>query len=646
MTQSGRRGRTDRSAGKSARTSKTSTHKAGAGNKTAAKPVKKLSKSRKKVDGTASVQNVTTKKTAKESASVGRAAGKGATSPVRVPPGMRIHLLEVPFEEREIASAARARWNPELRSWVHFSPRDAALPAGLVNYRAARHSWEAWREHDLNGGDSTSPRNATGTTGTGIELHPHQTQAADLIERAFGAGRPGVLLADEVGLGKTYSALAGINRIPGPLKVLIVAPLSVVAHWRASIDAIGSSHRFCVINYDRTKKLLDIPDSAQTAKRARTKNKRIATKGTSVVDWDVVIVDESHLLKNPTAQRTAAVRQLQANRNGGAFTIWCSATAGQNPVELSYLNRLIAAVSGKKVGPGLGDFETWCKSLGLQVKKSFGGLVWSPNDTDLSVMNGLLFGGDIPAAIRRRPADIVGWPELERIPWPAELDAQALGAYQDSWEQVLQALRREAEHTLTGPKGGAVRESSNALVALLRFRQKASALRVESTIDMIETMLANGRQVAVSVEFTDTLEAIAGRLRRRGTQVSTIHGAQAPTEREHERLAFQRGENPVIVFTVKEGISLHAGEKASKANDVPRVTLVHDPRWDAISTAQIEGRTWRDGQHSACYHIYAAGTVEEKVVNVMLEKLEAMKTMLADSDLGDVRDLLNLVADI
>jgi hypothetical protein len=551
---------------------------------------------------------------------------------------MRIHLLDVPYEDRQEATALRARWNPALRSWVHFTRDGSPLPAGLDGYRAPRHSWEAWREQDLNGEVAvTEPAGQ-------VILHPHQVLAADLIESAWTSGRPGFLLADEVGLGKTFSALAGVNRLPGRLNVLVLCPLSVVPHWRASIDAFGSPHRFCVINYDRSKKLLEIPEAARTAKRKRTQNQRTVTKGTSLVAWDVIVVDEAHLLKNPTSQRSAAVRQLQGGRSATSFMVWCSATAGQNPVELSYLNRLIAAVTGRKLGAGLDDFQDWCRSLGLQVKKSFGGLVWSPNPEDLATMNELLFAGPLPAAIRRRPHDIAGWPELERIAWPVELSPASMQSYRRSWEEVRQALLDDRAQTLTRKGAGRPHEATHPLVALLRFRQKASALRIDATVDLVETMLENNKQVAVSVEFTSTLEAIVGRLQRKQVAVAAIHGGLSPAARESQRLAFQTGQSPVVVFTVKEGISLHAGEQSSGATTTPRVTIVHDPRWDAISTAQIEGRTWRDGQHSTCYHAYAAGTVEEQVVATMLGKLEAMKTMLSDDDVPDVLALLVQVA--
>lgn len=556
-----------------------------------------------------------------------------------VPVGMYCYLLDVPYEDRQTASWAKARWQKDLRTWVYLAPKGTPLPERLRPYAAPRHSWEAWREAELNG--ETPAASGSGD----IVLHQHQVEAADVVETAWNAGRPGVLIADEVGLGKTFSALAGVNRIADPKRVLILCPLSVVPHWRRSIDALGSHHRFTVINYDRAKKLLAIPETAHDAKRTRTKNKRIATKGVSIVDWDVIIADEAHLLKNPTSQRSAAVRQLQGGRKATSFMVWCSATAGQNPTELAYTNRLIAAKTGVKLGADLEDFEAWCKDLGIKVSKSFGGLKWTPNDADLDKMHELLFSDGF-TAIRRRPTDIAGWPELERILHPVELSASERSLYEDAWSFVKATVKEDQRLRASGetPHRGAA-DPKNPLVALLRFRQAASRIRLPYTVALAEDLLANGKQVAISAEFRDTVDALLETLAKKRVTVTEIHGGLSPQEREENRLQFQQGKAQVIVFTVKEGISLHQGEKASNATDVPRATIIHDGRWDALSTAQIEGRTWRDGQFSTCYHTFAEDTVEQKVVKTMLGKLEAMKTMLADSDLADVTALLDSLVD-
>src|SRR5262249_5671976 len=80
-----------------------------------------------------------------------------------------------------------------------------------------------------------------------ITLKSHQRAAAEEIFSAYNKGYPGFLLADDVGLGKTFAAWAGILKIVESLhkkwKILIVCPLGVVANWRSSIHWMGTNGR-------------------------------------------------------------------------------------------------------------------------------------------------------------------------------------------------------------------------------------------------------------------------------------------------------------------------------------------------------------------------------------------------------------------
>lgn len=532
------------------------------------------------------------------------------------PTGGPIHLLSVPYEDRNLAKWGGATWNAEMRRWVYHGAR---LPDELSPYRAQPYSPERWFEEDLNAAE-VGQIETTPVAGSGILLRDHQSEAAKKIAGAMRRGSCGFLLADDVGLGKTYSAIDGIARMGGSLNVLVLTPLSVVAHWRRSIAMHGGGkHRWCVTNYDRTKSLLDGPDSAGEAVRTRTRNKRIATKGTSKIEWDVVVCDEAHRLKNPSSQRSASVRNLIKSKRKPAFVLWMSATAGQNPLELAYLAPLLAERTGAKVRD-LGEFEAWCRQNGLHIKRGpFGQWGWDRNEVDLARMRDLLFG-DPELGIRRRPQDLSGWPEISRIGDPVELDVRQRRLYEEAWEDFCDALRLTREAT----------NPTNPMVAALRFRQKASLLRVEQTIRKALDLAEDGYQVAISTQFLETAKAIAEGLEN----AAVISGETPGAERERRRVAFQKGDTSFVVFTVTEGISLHAHEKAVGGNGVERVLLIHDLRWSALDMAQIEGRCHRDGQNAVAYYLFGAETVEAKVAEAVIGKLADMGTMLGDDLIG------------
>jgi len=362
-----------------------------------------------------------------------------------------------------------------------------------------------------------------------------------------------------------------------------------------------------------------VPEEASSAVRKRTRNKRIAAKGRSLVAWDVVVCDEAHRLKNPSSQRSAAVRNIVKGHGEDAFVVWMSATAGQTPLELAYLAPLLAARTGSKVRD-MADFEAWCREYGLRIKRgSFGQWNWERNEDDLGKMRELLFG-DEKSGLRRRPQDLSGWPEVVRSLIPVELDYRQRGLYDRAWEEFCEEL------ALAKNSGN----PTNPLVAALRFRQKSSLLRADHTVSYARDLLEDGLQVAISTQFLDSARAIAAEI----DGAVVISGESSAGDREAMRLAFQRGESRVAVFTVTEGISLHAGEQAVGATDAERALLVHDLRWSALDMAQIEGRCHRDGEKAVAYYLYGEDTVEENVASAVIRKLSDMGSMLGDDTVG------------
>ena len=294
------------------------------------------------------------------------------TRPAGPPPGQTTFVLDVPFADRAVAQAAGATWDAHARAWAYTG---ASLPAALHPYRSLPYSWERWQEEERNG-----TRRAPNPGAGDVTLRPHQLEATALGLQARQLGRSGFLLADEVGVGKTYAAL-NLALKTSARNVLVVCPLGVCAVWRAALARMGDGgKRFLVINYDRLHKLLEAPAAAADARKAATVRRMTARAGKPRVDFDLVIADEAHNLRNPATQRSRCVQRLAWRKD--VFTVRLSATAGQNPLELSYLAPLLAESTGWKVAE-MKDFGAWCKSIGLRVTKANGRWTWTRNDADL-----------------------------------------------------------------------------------------------------------------------------------------------------------------------------------------------------------------------------------------------------------------------
>jgi len=124
----------------------------------------------------------------------------------------------------------------------------------------------------------------TGARLGGITLKPHQQSAVTRLEAAleeFG----GVLLSDDVGMGKTFVATAIARRYS---HALVIAPAALASMWRGAFVTTETNADF------------------QTFERLSRSN----TVTASHADYDLVIVDEAHHARNPATRRYRGLTEL------------------------------------------------------------------------------------------------------------------------------------------------------------------------------------------------------------------------------------------------------------------------------------------------------------------------------------------------
>jgi hypothetical protein len=416
------------------------------------------------------------------------------------------------------------------------------------------------------------------------------------------------------GLGKTLSAWLAIAMMPED-EILIVCPKGAMPQWRRTIQLSGTAPKsVTILNYERTKSLF-APPPASVKRSVRAKNNELAKLGTAKRIWPIIVFDESHRLRNPTSQQGMACRRIA---EAAAFTIYMSATAGQSPHELSYLGTLLGHAAGAET-ESIGGFRELMKRLRIgRAKGRWKNWSWEPNDRDRQVMADILYKGRDAIGMRRRPSDIAGWPEVQRELAPVALDGPNRRLYETSWRLFRQEL---------GLAGGSTRTPSGRVVDI-RFRQKASLLRVPGSADFIEDLLDDGQQIAVSVAFLETGAMLETTLAGRGWRVGQINGERDGEANEATRIAFQTGQLDVVIFTVTESISLHRGELPG--GDKERSLVVHDMRHSGVQLQQIEGRCHRDGQNATIYYAFAEATVEERIAAKVVARMASMDGMAGD----------------
>src|SRR3954463_6322480 len=97
---------------------------------------------------------------------------------------------------------------------------------------------------------------------------PHQLAACHAILTARREGRPGFLLGDLTGLGKTLSVWTALAAMPED-EILIVCPKGGMPQWRRTMALSGlAAKNVTLINYERTKSLFT-PPPASTKRSSR-----------------------------------------------------------------------------------------------------------------------------------------------------------------------------------------------------------------------------------------------------------------------------------------------------------------------------------------------------------------------------------------
>lgn len=187
----------------------------------------------------------------------------------------------------------------DLDNRLRFNtPKDRLFAGQLDNYR-----WYRLRTsvYDYRQARQQSP--IRGLSGARVAVIPHQIYiAAEVSERL----QPRVLLADEVGLGKTIEAgmilqrQLSLHRIS---RVLVVVPESLIHQWL--VEMLRKFNlRFHIIDKDRFEALGDAPSGnpflAQQlvlcSLETLVENEKIA-EAASAADWDCLTVDEAHHLQ-------------------------------------------------------------------------------------------------------------------------------------------------------------------------------------------------------------------------------------------------------------------------------------------------------------------------------------------------------------
>ena len=445
-------------------------------------------------------------------------------------------------------------------------------------------------------------------------LLPYQPVAVSYLVQSIidhGAAADG----SDTGLGKTYQALAVCRELA--LRPLVICRKAGMAGWFRGCRLMG------VVPY-----MIGNWEMARTGKIhvgghfPILRNRRVILgRETSKYDyaWEppkgvLLIFDEAHLGFNPDAHNYAL---WTASR--GIASLSLSATFADRPVRLQGLFTVLRIMDPPA-------FQAWLLQRD-HFTNQYNALESLTSVEDMKKINQILYPEHGYRLSYDDPAVKEYFPERVILTEVVDLGDKLVKEQNDEYAKLLEKAKIYKE----------MGKQAQLMVADLRYRQHAELLKVRALVDLARDLLADGKSVLIFVNFRETLKSLAEILHTR----SMIFGDQDRygLNREEVIESFQRGRVKIILCMTDAGgqsIDLHDVHGTGQ-----RVSLIC-PTYDPIKLQQVLGRTYRAKSRTTPVMklVYAAGTVEEKVCDVVNRKLDNIAA-LNNGDLMEP-DLFNL----
>jgi len=407
-------------------------------------------------------------------------------------------------------------------------------------------------------------------------LYDFQSEAIDFIDKANGR----VLLAEEVGLGKTIEALYWISTKSDIKSILVVCPASVIYKWEAEIKKWDKSRTVQVLRTSKeelsTKNYIIMSYSIMTRRNIEL---------TEQV-WDCLVFDECHKIKDSRAQRSRVAKSIESK-----YILALSGTPLVNrPVEFY---NILHMINPSQWGTWWTFTQRYCSAHNTYWGRDVTGA------SNLEELSARLQN----TMIRRLKKDVLQeLPDITRTKIPILVDASEINqAYRNLWE----TLHKDREDT-----GG-----NNALAQLTTLRQAVGRAKVSTVVEIAKDLLdANSeKKIVIYAVHKEVVRMLEEELRPYG--VSSITGDVNNEERSKRQLKFQNDYMPrvmIISMAGGEGIDLFRAD----------VLIFCEREWASTTEEQAEGRLLRIGQKCAVEAIYpiAINTIDEDIDNLIESK--------------------------
>ena len=389
-------------------------------------------------------------------------------------------------------------------------------------------------------------------------------------------------IADEQGLGKTVEALAALEA-DDAFPAIVVCPASLKLNWERE-TARWLPHRSVGLLQGKGGVVPSVDITILNYEIVAAHRDALVRRRPQAL-----VLDESHLAKNPRAKRTQAVRRLAAALPADGLRLALTGT----PV----LNHAEELISQLRVIGRLEDFGS-----GARFARQFQGplleerLHWHLRRT---------------CFVRRLKQEVLPQlPAKRQVVVPVALDNEA--EYRLAEEDVIAWLREQPLDLSELDAKIARVLRAERLAQLTTLQRLAAKGKLHAALAWIHDFLASGEPLVVFARHVEVQEAV---LERFG-DAAHLMGRDAIPAREATVRAFQSGDGPQLLVAATR-VAAH-GFTLTRASNVAFLEL----EWTPAMHDQAEDRLHRIGQRDAvtAWYVLAAGTIDEAMAELVARK--------------------------
>jgi SNF2 family DNA or RNA helicase len=454
-----------------------------------------------------------------------------------------------------------------------------------------------------------------------FEPFDYQLQAArTVLRRMRGRG----ILADEVGLGKTIEAGLVLSelRMRGLADhVLVIVPAGLVDQWRDELErkfglpttvAQSGSTPAHDVGMDRPVTIASLAAARRDPLLGRLTD----------TNWDLVIFDEAHRLRNARSASGKLARTLRTR-----YLLMLTATPVEN--KLSDLYQLVSLVAPGLLGTpaqfrtkhGAASVESRPRNLD-ELRARTREVMVRHRRSEVAVM--------LPPRLAETTLVTPGIDEAGLyVDIVRRVRAEAAGSGRS--RMVLRGLTRLAGSSPAAAAPTLAKLGWNDLAERARAIREPEKVRV--LVELLRRHVHRGEKVLVFTGFRQTLDVLGAAVERAELSSARYHGSLTRTDKESAIAEF-RAETPILLST----------ESAGEGRNLQfcHVMVNFDLPWNPMQIEQRLGRLHRVGQdHDVMLaNLVCRGSIEQQIMHVLEAKINLFELVVGELDmiLGRVED--------